>query len=126
MNRLLMILFLIPALGLVEESRGQIRMPAIFSDHMVLQREMNLPVWGTAKAGSKVTVEIAGEDMKFYKANASVVENKVVVLSAEVSSPVAVRYAWANSPVANLRNREGLPASPFRTDSCKGVTDDKY
>lgn len=70
--------------------------------------------------------EITGEDMKFYKANASIAENEVVVLSAEVSSPVAVRYAWANSPLANLKNREGLPASPFRTDNWKGVTDDKY
>ena len=71
-----------------------------------------------------VGFEIAGEDMKFYKADASIAENEVVVFSAEVSSPVAVRYAWANSPVINLKNKEGLPSSPFRTDTWKGVTND--
>jgi len=31
---------------------------------------------------------------------------------------VAVRYAWADNPQgANLYNKEGLPASPFRTDN---------
>ena len=70
--------------------------------------------------------EIAGQDMKFYKANAYIDGSEVVVFSAEVPLPVAVRYAWANSPIANLINREGLPASPFRTDNWKGVTNDKY
>ena len=36
--------------------------------------------------------------------------------------PVAVRYGWANNPVCNLYNKEGLPASPFRTDDWPGVT----
>jgi sialate O-acetylesterase len=70
--------------------------------------------------------ELAGEDMKFYKANAYIDGSEVVVFSAEVPLPVAVRYAWANSPMANLINREGLPASPFRTDNWKGVTNDKH
>jgi len=35
---------------------------------------------------------------------------------------VAVRYGWANNPVCNLYNKEGLPASPFRTDDWPGVT----
>jgi sialate O-acetylesterase len=70
--------------------------------------------------------EIAGEDMKFHKANALLAGDEVMVSSEGVSLPVAVRYAWANSPVANLINQEGLPASPFRTDSWEGVTNDKY
>jgi hypothetical protein len=42
----------------------------------------------------------------------------VVVQSGQVSNPVAVRYAWADNPEgANLYNKEGLPASPFRTDT---------
>jgi len=69
--------------------------------------------------------EIAGEDRKFYTAQAKIEGNSVIVFAAEVSNPVAVRYAWANAPVCNLFNKEGLPASPFRTDSWKGVTDDK-
>jgi sialate O-acetylesterase len=44
------------------------------------------------------------------------VNDKVVVWSDSVSNPVAVRYAWANNPEGvNLFNKEGLPASPFRT-----------
>jgi sialate O-acetylesterase len=54
MNRSVIILLLILVFFNFKESGGQISMPAIFSDHMVLQREMNLPVWGTAKAGSKI------------------------------------------------------------------------
>ena len=38
------------------------------------------------------------------------------------SEPVAVRYAWADNPVCNLYSREGLPATPFRTDDWPGVT----
>ena len=41
-----------------------------------------------------------------------------MVWNEKVSNPVAIRYAWSNNPEgANLYNREGLPASPFRTDS---------
>ena len=43
--------------------------------------------------------------------------NKIVVWNDKISNPVAVRYAWADDPEgANLYNKEGLPASPFRTD----------
>ena len=65
---------------------------------------------------------IAGSDRKFVWANANIEGDKVVVSSNEVSAPVAVRYAWADNPVCNLYNKEGLPASPFRTDSWPGVT----
>jgi sialate O-acetylesterase len=60
---------------------------------------------------------ISGEDKKFVWANAKIVNNKVIVWSEQVSKPVAVRYGWAYNPEgANLYNKEGLPASPFRTD----------
>ncbi len=61
---------------------------------------------------------IAGSDNKFVWADA-VIENSntVLVSSPSVSNPVAVRYSWANNPIGNLYNKEGLPASPFRTDS---------
>jgi sialate O-acetylesterase len=59
---------------------------------------------------------MAGSDGKFYWARAMIKDNKVVVYSPEVPSPVEVRYAWAHNPDdANLYNKEGLPASPFRT-----------
>ncbi len=60
---------------------------------------------------------ICGSDKKFVVAEAKIEGDKVVVSSKDVSDPVAVRFGWANHPVVNLFNIEGLPASPFRTDS---------
>ena len=65
---------------------------------------------------------IAGKDRKWYWADAKIDGDKVVVSSAKVANPVAVRYAWANNPVCNLYNKEGFPASPFRTDLWPGIT----
>ncbi len=65
---------------------------------------------------------IAGADKKFVWAKAKIKGNTVVVSSADVPKPVAVRYAWADNPVCNLVNAAGLPASPFRTDNWPGVT----
>ncbi len=60
---------------------------------------------------------IAGADKKFIWAKAKIEGNKVVIWHESISSPVYVRYAWADNPVnPNLYNKEGLPASPFRTD----------
>lgn len=60
---------------------------------------------------------IAGADRKFEWAYATIVGNNVLIWSENVAHPVAARYAWADNPErANLYNREGLPASPFRTD----------
>lgn len=61
---------------------------------------------------------IAGKDRNYIWADARIEGNKVIVWSDEVSKPVAVRYAWADNPdKANLYNQEGLPASPFQTDT---------
>ena len=65
---------------------------------------------------------IAGEDKKFYWADARIDGDSVIVWSKDVSNPIAVRYAWADNPVTNLYNNVGLPASPFRTDDWPGVT----
>ena len=59
---------------------------------------------------------IAGADRKWVEAEAKIEGESVLVSSPAVSQPAAVRYGWANSPRCNLYNREGLPASPFRTD----------
>jgi len=45
--------------------------------------------------------------------------NKVLVSSAAVQQPVVVRFAWNETAMPNLCNKEKLPASPFRTDSWK-------
>jgi sialate O-acetylesterase len=60
---------------------------------------------------------IAGADKKFRWGKAKIVDNTVVVSHADIPNPVYIRYAWADNPdFANLYNKEGLPASPFRTD----------
>ena len=61
---------------------------------------------------------IAGADKKWVAATATIdaATKTVVVSAASVTTPVAVRYGWADNPTCNLYNREGLMASPFRTD----------
>ncbi len=71
-----------------------------------------------AKGGTLKHFAIAGEDKQFVWAEAAIRGNKVVVSSKSVKNPVAVRYAWSDNPdEANLCNKEGLLASPFRTDN---------
>ena len=72
-----------------------------------------------AKGGDELSqFAIAGEDGKYLWANAVIKDNKVIVWSDEITQPLYVRYAWADNPEgANLYNKEGLPASPFTTDT---------
>ena len=75
-----------------------------------------------AKADKLAGFAIAGEDKKFVWADAQIDGNSIVVSSPDVANPVAVRYGWANNPDCNLYNKEGLPASPFRTDDWPKLT----
>jgi sialate O-acetylesterase len=59
---------------------------------------------------------IAGADKKFVPADWKIIGFALEVSSKEVPNPVAVRYGWDNVPDINLFNKEGLPATPFRTD----------
>ena len=60
---------------------------------------------------------VAGADQQFVPAKATV-DGATLVVSAEgVTAPAAVRYGWENCPSGNLYNKEGLPASTFRTDT---------
>jgi sialate O-acetylesterase len=67
---------------------------------------------------------IAGEDHQFHWATGKITGvNTLQISSSEVQYPVAVRYAWSNNPEdANLYNSADLPASSFRTDNWKGIT----
>jgi sialate O-acetylesterase len=78
-----------------------------------------------SKGSALIGFTVCGEDKVFRPAKAEIVGNTVVVTSDQVQAPVAVRYGWANHPLANLFNQEGLPASPFRTDRFPGVTQPK-
>lgn len=70
-----------------------------------------------ARAGPLVGFTLAGLDQTFHPARGEIVENTVVLMAESVAEPVAVRYAWQDSPVANLWNREDLPAGSFRSDN---------
>jgi sialate O-acetylesterase len=73
---------------------------------------------GLVRRGERlVGFEICGPDRKFVYAEAEIVGERVEVHSPKISQPVAVRFGWADGPVVNLWNADGLPASPFRTDT---------
>ncbi|MEG3604246.1 MAG: sialate O-acetylesterase, partial [Verrucomicrobiota bacterium] len=60
---------------------------------------------------------LAGLDQKFHPAKARIESGgKVWVASDKVKEPIAVRYAWQDSPIANLQNKEGMPVGTFRSD----------
>lgn len=68
--------------------------------------------------GTHTNFAIAGKDKKFVWADAKIENGKIIIWNNEIPNPVAVRYAWADNPDGEkLFNKEGLPASPFRTDS---------
>ena len=66
-----------------------------------------------ARDGAVSGVEVAGADGRFFPADASIDGTSVVASSTAVAEPVWIRYGWANSPLCNLFNGDGLPASPF-------------
>ena len=72
-----------------------------------------------AKGGKLTGFWIAGADQRFVPAEARIEGNTVMVTALEVGQPAAVRYAWQDDPPVSLYNKEGLPASPFRTDDWK-------
>lgn len=69
-------------------------------------------------AGKLLGFTIAGPDGKFFPAEAEIMgKDTVTVYAAEVPNPFAVRYGFANFVIGNLFSKDGLPASPFRTDA---------
>ncbi len=68
----------------------------------------------TSKNGTLRGFEVAGDDRKYFPAQAMIDGGTVLVSSASVAVPVAVRYGWAANPDCNLYNGANLPASPFQ------------
>ena len=95
----------------------------IENNTIVLDFDFNIDI--KAKNGELKGFSIAGSDQKFYWAEAKIVNGKVVVYAQNVPNPVSVRYNWADNPNGNLTNALGLPASSFRTDVWKGITQEK-
>jgi sialate O-acetylesterase len=82
--------------------------------------------WRPFDVNEPVGFTIAGEDKKFYSAEAKILDGgKIRVSSTKVAKPMSVRYAWADNPVCNMYSKAGLPLTPFRTDDWPGVTADK-
>ncbi len=79
---------------------------------------------GLEQRGDRLTgFAVCGEDRVWRWAEAEIqADNTVTVGSEHVSKPMAVRYGWADCPVVNLWNKDGLPASPFRTDDFPLIT----
>jgi sialate O-acetylesterase len=100
----------------VNGSKAVIEFSGLGGGLMVGRKEGRKPV--VAEAGGKLErFAIAGEDKKWFWADALIEGDTVVVSSPQVPNPVAVRYAFSANPAgANLYNKAGLPAGPFRTD----------
>ncbi len=101
-----------PTLKRVERLPGAIRLHFAHADG------------GLIVKGDKLEeFSIAGDDRKWFWADARIEGDTVVVSSPSVTNPTEVRYAWQSNPAATLFNGAGLPAVPFRTDTWPGKTD---
>jgi sialate O-acetylesterase len=100
----------------IEDGKARLAFDHIGSGLMVGKKEGRAPA--TENKGARLkSFAIAGADKKWFWADAVIEGKTVLVSSPEVKEPVAVRYAYQMNPDgANLYNREGLPASPFRSD----------
>jgi sialate O-acetylesterase len=105
---------------------GPLYQSATVQGSEVLVRFSNVGSGLVAKDSRSLTgFAVAGADRKFYWADAVIQGDAVSVSSSQVPHPVSVRYGWGDSPICNLFNKEGLPASPFRTDEWPGITSPK-
>ncbi len=84
---------------------------------LMVGKKTKLEPTAEVKGGKLEHFSIAGEDKKWVWADAAIEGDTVVVSSKEVKKPVAVRYGFTMNPAnANLYNKDGIPALPFRTD----------
>lgn len=76
-------------------ARGGVKVPAIFGDHMVVQRGMNVPIWGTADAGETVTVNAAGQERSAVADDQG--KWRITLDAIETSKPIEITIAGKNS-----------------------------
>ena len=71
-----------------------------------------------SRKGDMDSFAIAGKDRVWHWAKAEIESDSIILSASNVQKPLAVRYAWAMNPSKRnlLYNKEGFPASPFRTD----------
>lgn len=95
----------------------------LYQDHEVQAGSIRIKFTGTGSGLASSDGEplshftIAGKDRKFVPAEATIDGDTLIVSSDKVRTPVAVRFAWGNADAPNFANKEGLPASSFRTDA---------
>lgn len=104
----------------IQGNKATLKFDSVGGGLIVGRKDGLLPVYEDTKA-KLARFAIAGDDQKWYWADAKIVDKDTVVLSCDkVARPVAVRYAWQANPLGcNLYSKEGLPATPFRTDDWK-------
>ena len=101
----------------IKGNKAILSFDCVGSGFMVARKEGLLPP-KEIKDGVLGGFAIAGDDKKWYWADAQIEGQQIIVTSKDVPTPAAVRYAFRGNPVnANLYNREGLPAGQFRTDT---------
>ena len=88
----------------------------IANDKAVLSFE-NVPTGLICKGKTITEFFIAGSDKIFYPAIVKIERDKLVVSAKQVFAPVAVRFSFNNTSIGNIFNTEGLPVTPFRTDT---------
>jgi sialate O-acetylesterase len=103
-----------PTLKSVDRRSGAIRLHIANADGGLVVKGIKLEEFA-----------IAGEDRKWYWADAHIKGKTIIVSSPSVPNPKEVRYAWQSNPAATLFNGAGLPAVPFRTDSWPGFTENQ-
>jgi len=83
----------------------------------VVKLTFNHAVNGLTSYGKELSCfEVAGENKRYYPAEAFITGSGITLFSPSVGEPVAVRYAFKDFIIGDLFNTEGLPASSFRTD----------
>jgi len=99
------IIFSGPLYKSMEINRNKIELIFDFADDGLMVKNKN-----------EVNFLIAGKNKRFLPAKIKVKGNSLLVWSGKIKNPLAVRYAWSNTAKATLFNKNGLPASSFRTD----------
>lgn len=69
-----------------------------------------------ASDSTELHITICGDDREFKAAETSIEGSRLILRNPDISKPIAVRYAWHDTAESTLFSRQGLPASPFRTD----------
>ncbi len=73
------------------------------------------------KAENEEGFEIAGEDKKYYPAEAEIDSDVVILKSDKVQKPLYARYCWTNYRKITLFGANGIPVAPFRTSHEDGA-----